>query len=277
MTTDEEILENAIKFDPIETRPQTDVTEMVRRMTQVIPDDLMAVLDKLSDAAEELQWGRGDCANTVWELVQAADLKNIRDESYTFLDVCYFVAVKYTKGQRSYNTIKANALVARRFPSQVREKYHFMALPFSHFAYASRRKFDQMMLTGKYKGKKIWQAILQYSWEVSQKQLYPPSVSLLEEKFEGKRQSKASPYITGVRNPASLSFAPISLPDNGNGNVKEAIASDFVLDLEAEFCELVTQLEIMLPSIVVKVHGIDLASAVQQLKAAVGQIRKVSP
>jgi len=211
----EDILANILSFDPIETRPVTEVTEMIRAIARVIPDELEAVLNNLSDMAEQLQWGRGDCANAIQELVKTAGLKNARGEAYTFFDVCYFVAIRYTKGQRSYNTIKGNALVARRFPQAVREKYRYEHIPFSHFAYAARRKFDQFQTTGRYKGKKIWQAILLYSWEVSQQRLYSPSERELQEQFEGlKIQPVMTPtYVTGQDNSRVMNFTPVVIPE----------------------------------------------------------------
>lgn len=274
--SDEKIIDTILEFDPIETRPETDVRAMIKAMTQVIPEELIATLENLSDVGETLQWGRGDCANAVWDLVRDKRLKNKRKEVYTFIDVCYFVAVKYTKGQRSFSTIKGNALVARRFPQTVREKYHYKDLPFAHFAYASKKKFEQVQAKGKYKGLKTYRAILEYSWELSQKQLHPPSLALLKEKFEGI-VAKPNPVAYATGSPLTgLDFQPIQIPQGGNG--KDAGVADFAYSVEEEFIALVEQIDVMIPTIANGLENARLAvrlpDAVATLKEAAAKVRK---
>ena len=60
-------------------------------------------------------------------------------------------------------------------------------MPFAHFAYAAQRKFEPDSTTGQ----KLWQDVLDYSWEVSQSQGRSASVKQLEQKFEGTRASKS--------------------------------------------------------------------------------------
>ena len=274
--SDEKIIDDILQHDPIETRLASDVKTMIKAMTNVIPEELIATLENLSDVAESLQWGRGDCANAVWDIVKTKKLKNKRGEPYTFIDVCYFVAVKYTKGQRSFSTIKGNALVARRFPQAIREMQNYKELPFAHFAYASKKKFEKVQTKGKYQGLKSWQAILDYSWELSQKQLHPPSVDLLKEKFEGIF-AKPNPvaYATGSIT-TGLDFQSIQIPQGGNG--KDAGVADFAYSLEEEFIALVEQIEVMVPAIADRLIptrlAVQLPDAVATLKEAAAKVKK---
>lgn len=171
-------LEAATMFlvDEYATMGKEQTRELIYSILDVTPQEIVDRFEALVHVQEMLQWEFGDLTNRIWEHVQAAKLP------YKFTDVCYFVSVRFLNRTRSYNTVKAWALTAGRFPSPVREKYNYEDIPFAHFAYAGKRKFDQVGPDGK----RTWQKILEYSYEGRNQQSYDVSVTQLEEAFEGK-------------------------------------------------------------------------------------------
>lgn len=172
----------------IDVAPESsEVGDMVKRIDRILPEPLINEFEGIAAMEDNLQWAKGDLVNRVWENVLAKKLKNKKGNQYTFLDVTYYVSIRFMQGSRSFNTVKAWALVARRYSPAVRQLYHFDEVPFAHFGYAAQRKFDVDSDTGQ----KLWQDILDYSYELSQHQGRPASVKQLEQKFEGKRAIKS--------------------------------------------------------------------------------------
>ena len=165
----------------------SEVGDMIKRIDKILPEPLVNEFEGIAQMEDNLQWQKGDLTNRIWENVLAKKLKNKKGVQYTFLDVTYYVSVRFLQGSRSFNTVKAWALVARRYSPVVRRLYHFEDVPFAHFTYAAQRKFDVDSNTGQ----KLWQDILDYSWELSQTQGRGASVAQLEQKFEGARATKS--------------------------------------------------------------------------------------
>jgi hypothetical protein len=162
--------------DEYATMSKAQTRELIYAVQDVIPQEIIDHFEAIVHFEELMQWEKGDLTNQIWEHVQAAKLP------YKFMDICYFVSARFLNYTRSPNTVKAWALTARRFPAPVREKYNYEDVPFAHFAYAAKRKFDRIDRDGKH----TWQKILEYSYEGRNAQSYDVSVTQLEEAFEGK-------------------------------------------------------------------------------------------
>lgn len=169
------------------TPESSEVVDMVRRIDKILPEPLINEFEGIAAMVDSVQWSQGDLTNQIWQNVLTKKLKNKKGNPYTFLDVCYYVSVRFLHGSKNFNTVKAWALVSRRYSPAVRQLYHYDEIDFAHFAYASQRKFDVDSDTGQ----KLWQDVLDYSWELSQNQGRAASVKQLEQKFEGARASKS--------------------------------------------------------------------------------------
>lgn len=156
-----------------------ETADMIYAMQRVIPDDVITRFEGIVRVEEMLQWEKGDLTNLIWENVKANGLKDKAGKPYRFQDACYFVSVRFLNRARSYNTVKAWALTARKYSPEERERLHFQDVPFAHFAYAGKNKFDGREAPAR-------DEILEWSYEQTQAQSYNVSVSQLEEKFEGK-------------------------------------------------------------------------------------------
>lgn len=165
----------------------SEVGDMIKRIDKILPEPLINEFEGVAAMEDHLQWTKGDLTNRIWENVLAKKLKDKKGNQYTFLDVTYYVSVRFLQGSRSFNTVKAWALVARRYSPAVRQLYHFEDVPFAHFTYAAQRKFD---IDGN-AGQKLWQDVLDYSWVLSQSQGRSASQKQLEQKFEGARANKS--------------------------------------------------------------------------------------
>lgn len=166
---------------------QSDIKDLFKRIDKVVPVAVAERFEVIMQYEEHLQWEQGDLTNSVYDNVIAKGLRNKRGEAVTFFDVCYYVSVKHLHGSRSMNTIKAWALTSRRFTPVVRAHFHYDEIPFSHFAYAAQRKFDVQSADT---GNKVWEDILNFSWEQSRNLGRDVAVKDLEAAFEGKpRQS----------------------------------------------------------------------------------------
>lgn len=162
--------------DDYATMSKAQTRELIYAVQGVIPQEIIDHFESIVHFEDLMQWEKGDLVNQIWEHVQAAKLP------YKFMDICYFVSSRFLNYTRSPNTVKAWALTARRFSAPVREKYNYEDVPFAHFAYAAKRKFDRISPDGK----RTWQKILEYSYEGRNAQSYDVSVAQLEEAFEGK-------------------------------------------------------------------------------------------
>jgi len=214
----------------VDLRPTSEVAEMIRAIDKVVSEEVQQEFEGIAQEQERVQWRMGDLTNEIWSSVLASDLRNEEGKPYTFLDVCYYVSVKYLRRSRSMNTVKAWALTARRFSPKQRDRYRWLDIPFSHFTYAGRAKFDQ---PNPKTSKKIWSEILDRSWELSQQQGYPASERQLREVFDPDSLPDSKPFIqyhTGVHVGTSLGFAPVVV-DNPVDDVDEAEPE---IDYEAE-------------------------------------------
>jgi hypothetical protein len=179
---------------------QSEIGDLFRRIDKVVPVKVAERLDALYQLDERLQWQRGDLTNEIYDNVIAKKLKNKAGQPITFFDVCYYVSLKYLRGTRSMNTVKAWALTTRRFSPAVRQYLHHDEIPFSHFVYAAQHKFDAVGDSGK----KVWEEVLNFSWEQSRNLGRDCSVADLEAAFEGKPRPSAK-YNVGA-----------SVPDDSN-------------------------------------------------------------
>jgi len=169
------------------TPASSEVGDMIKRIDKILPEPLINEFEGVASMEDNLQWVQGDLVNKIWDNVLAKKLKNKKGNLYTFLDITYYVSIRFLQGSRSFNTVKSWALVARRYSPAVRQLYHFEDVPFAHFTYAAQRKFDVDSQTGQ----KIWQDVLDYSWELSHNQGRSASVMQLQQKFEGLRATKS--------------------------------------------------------------------------------------
>lgn len=243
----EEVIQH-ILVTPDFKKPKSEVRTMIVDMLAVLSEEMIQYMENIRQVENALQWDRGDAANIIWDAVKQAGLKNKRGEPYTFEDTCYFVSLRFLSGTKSYNTVKANALVSRRFSTAQRQRYKFQDVPFSHFAYAARRKFD---LESPVNGKKIWQNILDYSYRQSIKQGYDCTVANLEAEFEGKFKSRSG-YVSGIdqtrlqeSTPSPVSFSPTA-----------PIGID-ATPVEEQFRALVKTLAALTPQMLVKFHSLN--------------------
>jgi len=172
----------------IDVAPESsEVGDMVRRIDKILPEPLINEFEGVAAMIDNVQWNLGDLTNQTWQNILAKKLKNKRGNPYTFLDCCYYVSIRFFNGSKSFNTVKAWALVSRRYSPAVRQLYHYDEIEFAHFAYAGQRKFEADSDTGQ----KLWQDVLDYSWELSRNQGRAASVKQLEKKFEGTRSAKS--------------------------------------------------------------------------------------
>jgi hypothetical protein len=195
------------------SREDSDVRDMFRKIDRVVPDDIRDRFDALFHYEDGLQWERGDLTNTIWQNVQGKKLRNKQGRPYTFLDTCYYISAKFLRGNRSFNTVKAWALTARRYSPVVRALYHADEIPFSHFVYAAQRKFD---VDSTQTGEKVWQDILNHSYDQMTALGREISVRELENHFEPHAQvNSGSSYKTGIQSPTTneYTFTPIVLAD----------------------------------------------------------------
>jgi len=109
MDVDQDVVDTYSTFQPSEIRT------MFLRIEKVVPEDVSARLESVCEIEDKLQWVKGDIVNEIWKNVQGSGVKNERGNPYTFLDVCFFVSGKYLRFSRSFNTVKAWALTARRY------------------------------------------------------------------------------------------------------------------------------------------------------------------
>lgn len=249
------------------TPSDSELAEMFRKISRVVPDDVDNQLSSIANIVDHLQWPLGDLVNEIFKNVQGSGIKNKRGNPYTFLDVCFYVSAKYLRYSRSFNTVKAWALTARRYSPEVREHYHFEDLPFAHFAYAARKIFDVDSSTGQ----KRWQDVLDHSIDQMIKLGRLISVTDLEKHFEGRK--KATPtYQTGVYEFPSVevTMAPVVIHDVDP-------AAD--VDIDQEFSEVMHKLAGLVSRIVAK-HPI-VSGVVQQafamLSNALQAIRQPAP
>ena len=214
------------------TPESSEVGYMIKRIDRILPEPLVNEFEGIAQMEDSLQWQKGDLTNRIWENVLAKKLKNKKGVQYTFLDVTYYVSVRFLQGSRSFNTVKAWALVARRYSPVVRRLYHFEDVPFAHFTYAAQRKFD----VGSDTGQKLWQDILGYSWELSQAQGRSASVRQLEQKFEGTRATKSS------FKPTLNDFNPHEIDINGVEIAQLSVIQATPDTLEVEMAETLHRL-----------------------------------
>ena len=178
-------MDNIFSID-VSSEP-SEVHAMFRSIEKTLDEKFIQSFDSEFALEDRLQWSKGDRTNMIWASVQAKKLRNKQGRPYTFLDICYFVSIRFLRGTRSFNTVKSWALVARRYSPAVRQLYHYDEVEFAHFAYAAQRKFDIDSDTGQ----KMWQDVLEYSHTLSQIQGRPASQKQLEARFEGKRITKS--------------------------------------------------------------------------------------
>lgn len=181
------MLDDGIFTIDVSTTESSDVKQMIRKIEAILPDDLITEFDGIVSGEDRLQWTKGDLTNKIWDNVQAKKLRNGKNKRYTFLDICYFVSIRFLKGKRSYNTVKTWALVCRRYSPAVRQAYHYDEVEFSHFAYAAKKIFD---IDNPETGQKRWQDVLDYSFNTSKGRGYDVSESELEFVFESKKRPK---------------------------------------------------------------------------------------
>lgn len=214
---------------------EKEIAEMMRKIEGVIPEKILNRFGAIGDLEEQLQWEKGDLTNDIWLIVEAKKLKNKKGRRYQFLDICYFVTKKFLRNSRSFNTVKAWALTARRYSPEIRAMYSSDLIPFSHFAYAAKRKFD---VDSQVTGLKVWQDILQDSLDFYHQHMKYKSVRALEEKFEGVKKSNVK-YQTGVYRDREVDMIhPVSIIDlQGDTKPYED------LSLEAEFREFAHKFE----------------------------------
>jgi len=187
-----------------------EIRAMIVKIDRVVPEEVAQELENICQIEDHLQWRKGDLVNEIFKNVQGKQLKNKRGNPYTFLDVCFYVSAKYLRFSRSFNTVKAWALTARRYSPEVRAHYQAENLPFSHFAYAAKKIFDVDSSTGQ----KRWQDVLDHSVDQMQKLGRQISVTDLEKHFEGKKKVSAT-YRTGVYEFPSveITLAPVVIQD----------------------------------------------------------------
>ena len=244
MDVDQDVVDTYSTFQPSEIRT------MFLRIEKVVPEDVSARLESVCEIEDKLQWVKGDLVNEIWKNVQGSGVKNKRGNPYTFLDVCFFVSAKYLRFSRSFNTVKAWALTARRYSLEVRAHYRGEELPFAHFAYAAKKIFDVDSSTGQ----KRWQDVLDHSMDQYEKLGRCISVSDLERHFEGKKKTQTT-YATGVYEFPSVEVTtvPVAIQD---------IAPADDIDVDTEFSEALHKFSGIVSRIVAK-HP-KYAGAIQQ-------------
>lgn len=211
---------------------QSEIADLFKRIEKVVPVEVDDKLSALAEMDNQVQWTWGDLTNSVYDNVIAKKLKNKKGDDITYFDVCYWVSVKYLRGTRSMNTVKAWALTSRRFTPAVRAHFHYDELPFSHFTYAAQRKFD---IASPDTGKKLWEDILVFSWEQSRNLgRDASSVKDLQAAFEGKpRQSPH--YQVGANDAflqAQLDTVPSAIFDVPQ--MMDGLPPQDTIDLEAQ-------------------------------------------
>jgi len=230
----------------VDLRSPNPVGEMIRAIDKILPEESIQRFEALSQEEERVQWQKGDWTNEIWSAVLAARLCNSEGKSYTFMDICYYVSRRFLRGARSENTVKAWALTAKRFSPALRKRYRWLDIPFSHFIYAGRNKFD---VDNPKTGHKIWQDILDYSWELSQNQGYPAAEWQLKSAFEPDSVHESSGFVqyqTGVNVGNGIEFAPLKVEHE----VEDTKPVD--VDYEAELREALHQINLLIQGIAVK-------------------------
>lgn len=208
---------------------EKDLHEMVTKFDKALPEAIITEFEAIGQYEDFTQWKKGDLTNQIWSVVVAKKLKNKKGVAYTFIDVCYYVSVRFMRGTRSYNTVKAWALTARRYSPAVRKKYSYDILPFSHFAFAAKRIFD---VDSSVSGGKVWQDILDFSLDFANRHARVCSVRALENKYETGIKPKRT-YVTGLQTSGEEIITPVTLAD-----VKTAVDQS----IEDEFEDLVFKL-----------------------------------
>jgi len=227
----------------VDLRPSNAVGEMIRAIDKILPEETIQKFEGIAQEEERVQWQKGDLTNEIWSAVLAANLCNGEGKPYTFMDICYYVSRRFLRGGRSENTVKAWALTARRFPPALRKRYRWLDIPFSHFTYAGRNKFDA---DNPKTGHKFFMDILDYSWELSQNQGYPAAEWQLKSVFEPEAVSQSSGYVqyqTGVNVGSGIEFAPLNI---------ERVSEDPEppeVDYEAELREQLHRLNLLIQGI----------------------------
>jgi len=225
------VTENYLTVD-LSLPQSSEIRSMFKAIERVLPEDLIAEFDGLVQAEDMMQWSYGDKTNQIWSAVSAKKLKNKKGKPYTFLDICFFVSVRFLRQTRSFNTVKTWALVCRRYSPVVRQLYNYEDIWFAHFAYAAKKIFD----VDDTNGKKKWQNVLSFSYNQSLRQGYTVSVQQLESYFEGRKKNKSN-FAPTVHDfaLADIDLSPIDV------NQVATIQSD-ADTLEGEFGEAIHRL-----------------------------------
>jgi len=215
---------------PVKPKSTAELRDLIYNIDKVVSEETIQGFEAIAQEEERRRWEKGDLTLVIWASVQSSNKLN-----YSFLDVCYYVSVKFLKGQRNLNTVKLWALVARRFSPAVRARFHYLDLPFSHFVYAAKQRFDEEIPQT---GTKWFEEILDYSWELSQQKGYCVSVRALKEKFELEPPAPAKTTVAAnvLHNPTRDAFEfgpPIEI---SSLNIAGA------LDIKDEIRELVHKL-----------------------------------
>lgn len=260
--TPEEIVETVDLYDGIEPN---EIADMFKRIKKAIPDEIDDRFTAIGELEEKLQWEKGDLTNTIWANVNGKRLKNRAGRLYTFLDVCFYVSVRYLHGNRSYNTVKAWALTARHYSPKVRAFYNYDVIPFSHFAYAAKRVFD---VPGE-NSKKVWQNVLDHSRDQSAKRGRDISVRELEHFFEGVHKSP-NRYRSGMM---QLSGEEATQP---SVNVFDLPLDNNAPTLELEFAEEMHKLSALISRMTLRypMYAGLLSQGFSILSNAFGQIKQ---
>jgi len=231
-------------------RSENETYNLIKDIDGILPETTIRSMEAQAHAENKAQWFRGDMVQLIYATTQEAGLRNHRNQPYTFEDICYYVSVRFYAGVMSFNTIKANAIVAKRFNQADRDYYHAEDLPFSHFAYASKRKFaERNPKTGNF----LWQDILEYSHTVMLAKRRAPSRRHLETMYEGKVK-KVTVYVTGMPPAPVPEDEPVMTPpthDKIEYVAYQQEREDHEPSLEMMFVQKVSELEQLAGAILV--------------------------
>jgi hypothetical protein len=197
-------------FEPDDGAIAEPVSVKFHEIIQHADTKILEKLSALGDELHQMQWRVGWLTDALY--------KNLIANHYPvdYLFVCYFVSVVSLKGNRSMNTVKKWALIARFFPVKVAKQYNYDVLPMSHFEYAA--SFND--LCEPQTGTLVWQAVLDYAWHeyTNSPVSRCPSVNDLKVKFEEarKKAQRKTPVTSGFVPPVASALAlDASIPMSG--------------------------------------------------------------
>jgi hypothetical protein len=265
--------------DVLVPKTENEVAKMFMAFERVIPEEVGQKFESIGILEDHLQWDKGDLTLLIWDIVQANNLKDSKGNPYTFLDVCYFVSSRYLNFSRSYSTVKAWAITARRFTKKTREAYHADELPFSHFAYAGQRRWDEINPDT---GQKYWVDILLFSYSQYMKFGRNCSVRVLSDKYEKEKTQTSLAKATKKQHaPTAYEFTDVNLLVSGplsDGKaqpqtvqpMKDEALSKELQDLDQRFRSLAQAIAVKFPNLGAAAWSV--ASTIHEIARAIGEM-----